>query len=154
MSFSTVGAQAVFFTVVVGLFVLVVQTYNEYTTETGGGAIDQHAVLKGRLDTAIRVSSVAYSNATDPDSVTVAVDNSGSTTLEVACVDVYLDRTWVSADDVTLTLLNTSVDSRLWDPGETLRVVAQKDLATGDHEATVVSCNGVAATRIFYACCG
>lgn len=154
MSFSTVGAQAVFFTVVVGLFVLVLQTYNDYTTQTGSGAIDQHVLLKERLETALSVEVVAYNNATDPDTVTIDAVNDGSTELKISCLDVYVDRTWISDDDFTAALLNTSVDPQLWNPGETLRIAIQQDVASGDHEVTVVTCNGVAATRIFAACCG
>ncbi|MFH1722125.1 MAG: hypothetical protein ABH950_05935 [Candidatus Altiarchaeota archaeon] len=154
MSFSTVAAQAVFFTVVLTVFVLLVSTYNDYITDTGAEVLGQHNSLKDRLETDIKVIGFTYDNSTTPDNVAIILENSGETKLKTNCIDAYIDRVWVADDTITITLLNTSFDPTLWNPGEQARIDIEENLLTGDHELSVVTCEGVLANKLFYTCCG
>ncbi|MFC2154634.1 hypothetical protein ACFLRC_04065 [Candidatus Altiarchaeota archaeon] len=149
MSFSTVGAQAVFYTVVMAFLLLLVQTFNDYTTETSDSVLVQYNNLKGQLETETDITSISYDNATSPDNTTLSLKNTGSKNLKTTCIDVYLDRVWVSNSSLTKTLLNTTHDPTLWNPDEELEIVVERDLSAGDHEAIVVACNGVSDSRLF-----
>ena len=103
-------------------------------------------------NTAIALANVTHNTSTDPHTITVTVNNSGTTTLSVADTDLLLDGEYATVGNQTLETASGTIaaggnDTDLWQPGETLSLTVRENYSTG-LSATVVTENGVADREV------
>jgi flagellar protein FlaF len=103
-------------------------------------------------NTAIAIANLSHDTSTDPHTITVDVNNSGTTTLSVADTDLLLEGEYATVADRTLetdsgTITAGGSGTDLWQPGETLSLTVRANYSTG-LAATVVTDNGVADREV------
>ena len=111
------------------------QTMSEY--------LEASKRIKQMMDTSISIESVQV----EGDDVTMQILNDGSTSLLPDCADFFIDRNYISPDE--LQIIDDDFDPGIWNPGETLLMVATYPLDGANHEARAVTCNGVLDSVIF-----
>ena len=137
MGFGVSGASAIIF---LGLLIAGVTMYStaDATVERVSEARDDDAErLLDRRNTDIDVANATFVNGTD--TLTIAVENTGSTTLSVNDTTLLVNNTYrsltgASVDGVTAT--------DLWEPGAVLRLNASTDVWSSSR-VTIVTENGV-----------
>ena len=115
MGFGVSGASAIIF---LGLLIAGVTAYS--ATDAAGERIreanqDNHERLLDRRNTAINVTNATLVSG----NLTVAVENTGSTTLSVNDTTVLVNNTYYSTSGANV---DGVVATDLWEPGETLRM--------------------------------
>jgi archaellum component FlaF (FlaF/FlaG flagellin family) len=148
MGLSTIYANIILFVLVLGLLYVLMTEFSDYFRQTTPEVKNQADYLTERVGTSVALASMT----TNGNDVIFYVVNDGKTTLNLNCTDFYLDRTWVKRSDfIELTVLNTTFDPGLWNPGEWAKMRTQ--YPTGDglpHEGKIVTCNGVSDSMVFY----
>lgn len=139
MGFSVSGSAAIIFLAAfVSFGVLYTSAYNSY--ELIDQAEDDKAnQLLGQQNTALEI--VAIETNTTDDTVSVTVENTGTTEIHVEDTDLLLNGTYQTS-------MTTSVDGdatrTLWLPGENLTMEADYDPA-GTVRVKVITIHGIAA---------
>ncbi|WP_299266891.1 hypothetical protein [Halorientalis sp.] len=142
MGFSVSGSAAIVF---VGMFIGfgilsgAVSDGHERVSDARDARAD--AALETE-NTAINVTSAEYLGTTDR--LTVLVENTGATAIEVNTTDFLIENRYVTDWQASATVADTN-DTRLWLPGEQLNITVR----TSDVPArvTVVTGTGVARTE-------
>ena len=142
MGFSTSGATAIVFVgllVGVGILSPTVESAGERVSDAESASRDR---LLRQQNTAVVVAGTAY-NASN-DTLTVSVNNTGSTSLSVDRTDLLVDGRYRAPDrfDVAGTANRT-----VWTPGTRLDLTVTGVLAEPDR-VKVVTGPGVAATEV------
>jgi flagellar protein FlaF len=140
MGFASSGAAAVLF---VGLLVgasVLLPTLQETRERTTEAQEEKHERLLDRRNSDVSTVAVEYNATTDR--LTVEVENTGSTTLTVADVDVLVDGVYRSDADLDV---GGEAGRRLWHPGE--RLTATVPTATRPDRVKVVTGTGIALTE-------
>ncbi|GAD51309.1 hypothetical protein MBEHAL_0069 [Halarchaeum acidiphilum MH1-52-1] len=122
MGFSTSGAVAILLIaglISAGAIVPAVQSSAD-AVEHAFNDRTNHAVAIDNTDIALR--NVTYDG--DDDTVTVTVENDGTTTLAVADTDLLLDGDYVTD---RRTAVDGGDDRTAWAPGETLTITIDRD---------------------------
>ncbi|QSX00284.1 flagellin [Haloterrigena alkaliphila] len=143
MGFSTSGATAIIFVgmlVAVGIAYPVLQTAHEDRTTAIDDRDDRTLDLR---NTAIELNETSYDGTTD--NLTVNVTNTGSTTLSVSETDLLIDGVYEPNGDWLETRVNGTTGRDLWQPGETLSIVASS--ADRPNRVKLVTEHGVAVTE-------
>lgn len=139
MGFSVSGASAV---ILVGLLVSAATLYPavDRGAERRTAAVDAREERSlARQNTAVAVAGATH----DPgnDTLTVAVENTGATTLSVPAVDLLVDGTYAAPGTAAV---DGDVGTDLWAPGETLTLSVAA--TTAPDRVKVVTGPGVAVT--------
>lgn len=121
--------------------------YNGYERVQDAQQLQQERALSTD-NTALRIAAVMHNTSTDPHTITVTANNTGTTTLSIADTDLLLEGEYAAVDDRTLetdtgTIAAGGTATDLWQPGESLTLTVRENYSTG-LSATVVSENGVA----------
>ncbi|GAB7095311.1 hypothetical protein JCM30237_24640 [Halolamina litorea] len=141
MGFSVSGATAVLF---VGLLVGAATLYpavDQYAERTADAANADDERLLTQRNTAIETVNATY-NAT-ADELTVAVRNTGASTLSVSKTDLLVDGSYARFSAANTTVSGDPATD-IWAPGQTLRVTLSDPAEPS--RVKVVSGPGVAVT--------
>ncbi|MFC2163210.1 hypothetical protein ACFLRF_05965 [Candidatus Altiarchaeota archaeon] len=139
MGYSTVmGHMIVFMTILTAIGLLVVEV-SEYLTTTTKDVDYQQESLKDQLETGISLTSTTY----DATEYYIYATNTGKTTLEVDCMDVFIDREYLPQDNYSITITDLTFDPTLWNPDESIEINAYWTPVAGTKEIRITSCNGV-----------
>lgn len=137
MGFSISGSTVVIF---IGLLVSAATLYPavDGAQEARADAIDDKSErMLVTTNTAVAITDVD----TTGDSVVVAVENTGTTTLEVGAVDLLVDGAYRLPDT---TAVGDNAETTTWQPGERLELTISN--ASNPDRVKVVTGPGVAAT--------
>lgn len=141
MGFSVSGSTAILFIAMfVSFGVVYTASYNSFerVTEAKGGEMDQ---MLNQRNTGLNITDTTYSGG----NLTVSVNNTGATSLNLEDTDVLVDGSYVTDSDVVDRDVDGDVDTSLWLPGETLSVTVN---ATSPARVKVVTGLGVADTEV------
>lgn len=140
-----------------GVFVIAVSSIMTLCIIFGDYVSGLHGVYDyekevGETDrTEIDIKNVTYI----PGILNMTIKNTGSelirktSDLKKECIDIFIDDEWLPHENFSITLLNTSHDPLLWNPGEYVLLNASKTLNSGNHVISVVVCNGVKDSETF-----
>lgn len=137
MGFGVSGASAIIF---LGLLIAGVTMYSaaDHTVERLSEASDDEGErVLDRRNTAINVTNATYVGATQ--NLTVAVENTGSTTLSVNGTTILVNNSHRPMENATV---DGIAATDLWAPGEVLRLNTSEG-ATAPSRVTIVTENGV-----------
>lgn len=140
VGFSVSGATAIIF---VGAFISVGMAYS--AASNGHEVVSDaqssvHEDALARQNTALNVTNASYTSG----SLTVKVENAGSTALSVNDTDVVVDNQYVASFGSRT--VDGDAQTDLWLPGETLTVT--KSLAQRPSHVKVVTEHGVSETVV------
>ena len=141
MGFSVSGAVAVVF---VGLLVSAATLYPavDRASERRADAVDaRNERALERQNTAISLVNATYN--TSQGTLTVTVENTGASTLDVRAVDLLVDGTYATPEAANATVERNSATD-IWSPGETLTLARNEPDAPG--RVLVATGLGVAVT--------
>ena len=137
MGFSVSGSAAIIFLAAfVSIGILYTSAYNSFERVEAAADADAADLLE-QQNTDIEIRDVTN---TTIDSVTITVENTGSTTLRVDRTDVLLNGTYQNPESITVD--GESAD--LWAPGETVTIDVGYE-PSGTIRVTIVSGPGVSA---------
>lgn len=141
MGFSVSGATAIIFLAMfVSFGIAYSAAYNGFERVTDAES-DHDDRMLDRRNTALDITATNYSDG----NLTVAVNNTGSTALDVTDTDVLVDGSYVTAANLTADV-NGDTETDLWLPGETLHLdISVQPKPT---RVKVVTETGVAATEV------
>jgi flagellar protein FlaF len=137
-----VSTSASLLVIFVGVFVALGTVYTAGSTavdrvnDAGSDRVEHHTAIQ---ETRINVTSAEYDSGT----LTVRVNNTGSTALSVNGTDMLVDGAYVSLDDFTATVDGESTDS--WDLEQQL-VLQTDSFGTAPDRVKVVTEVGIAGT--------
>ena len=141
MGFSVSGATAVLF---VGLLVSAATLYpavDRYTDRRSAATTAAEERELTRQNTAIEAVNATYNATTDE--LTVAVRNTGASTLAIPETDLLVDGEYTQLAPANTTVAG-STTTEVWAAGETLTITVSR--AAGPDQIKVVSGPGVAVT--------
>jgi archaellum component FlaF (FlaF/FlaG flagellin family) len=102
--------------------------------------------------TRMEIVSLQFDNLTAPDNTSIVLNNTGRNKIEMAYLDVWIDRIRLPRDSGNRTIEivgQNAVNPLHWDPGETVKIDVMLNLATGTHRAIVSTEYGVQAELPF-----
>lgn len=148
MGFSTLVVQVMFFSfmllVLVGVFVITKQNLLDDRKSLDA----KRDLAVDRISTQINIENVTYGLG----KTTIWVRNEGSTVLNPAYLEIYLDQTRVERNDsgrTTRVLAPDLYNPGLWDPDELLEINYTLGLATNNHSVKIVTEYTISDTKIF-----
>jgi len=113
---------------------------------------DRTDILEPQMKSAVGWAGFNSTNITAEEiNVTLYLENTGSTNLQTDCLDLFIDLAWVDHSDLETLPRPSTFDPMLWNPSEQLQLSTLQDIDVGEHNATVVTCGGVAADGRFNA---
>jgi flagellar protein FlaF len=140
MGFSVSGSAALIFVAAfIGFGMFYTASANSFETVNDARDASADRTLE-QQNTAIELRSVLYNSTAD--SLNITVDNTGSTELSVAAVDVLANDQYLSG---YRTAVDGSTGTDLWLPGETLTINAT-GVTTDPGRAKLVTGPGIEAT--------
>lgn len=83
-----------------------------------------------------------YTNTTNSDNLTLYFLNTGEKTLEITCIDMYMQHGWVNKTNITKDITPKAINPRLLDPTERLAITIATKQDVGSHNASLVTCEG------------
>ena len=142
MGFSVSGSAAIIF---VGIFLAFSSAYtasaNGFERVTDArSAVDEEAL--DQQNTALSVTNATYDAGND--TLTVEAVNEGTTTLEIAAVDLLVDNAY--RDNFTVRTVGGDNSTGLWLPGERLHL--EVNATTQPNRVKIVSGPGVADAEV------
>jgi archaellum component FlaF (FlaF/FlaG flagellin family) len=144
MGYSTVLGHMVLFTFILIAISFLIGEVNDYFTDTTKDVEYQQENLKEQLWTEISLTTVTY----DSTDYYIYANNTGKTTLETDCMDVFVDREFIPESNYSITILDTDFDPTLWNPDERIEIDAWWSPQTGTREIKAVTCNGVSDSKL------
>ena len=147
MGFSTVTAETMFFIAVVLLSAGLISLFSVYVDQTKGAISDKQQYITSQLRTDIAITNI-YNSSGD---LLIYVKNVGNQQLKTACVELYVDGSWVPLAQNRITDPSTAAEVADWDAQATIKLdPASAPLNSGSvHEAKFVTCNGIWDTEGF-----
>lgn len=144
MGFSVSASAAIIFVAMfmsMGILYPAVANGVEDVSDARADSADQ---LLDQQNTAITVATVSYDAPST--TLTVAVDNTGTTDLSVAATDVLVNNSYVTPSTTTV---DGDASTDLWLPGERLTVEADVSLtADGSNRVVVVTHHGISQAEV------
>jgi len=110
--------------------------------DLAGALDDQGLQVSENVRTSVQVISDSGSNNVyddDEETLTLLVKNVGTTALDAdeSQLDVLVNGEFVTSDELSVAALD-STDEHTWARGEVVEVTVDRELAPGDHRATVI----------------
>ncbi|WP_327052573.1 fla cluster protein FlaF [Halomicrococcus gelatinilyticus] len=141
MGFSVSGSTAILFIAMfVSFGVMYTASYNgfERVSDAKGEEMDQ---MLTQRNTELNITDTSYSGG----NLTVTVNNTGSTSLDIEDTDVLVNGSYVTDSDIEARDVDGDVNTTLWLPGETLTV---KVNVASPARVKIVTTAGVADTEV------
>jgi len=142
MGLASIAASLTLACLVVAAFLALTLSYAEY----GRWELalkERERILEDKIRSSISIVGFNCTNITaDTHNATAYLKNTGLTSMHADCVDYIIDGVWASKPNVEAVPLPGRFDQMVWNPSETLAISAYRDLDPGEHNATLISCQG------------
>jgi archaellum component FlaF (FlaF/FlaG flagellin family) len=152
VGFASIGAFIMLFfalVIVISTFALINGKLVESTSLT-------YQVERERLEsiskTSITITHLSFDNLTDPDTTTLYINNTGQKKLETGTLDAYIDGIRIPRDDANRTIAfaeDYTLNPLHWDPGESMIISVNLNLADATHTARVTTDVGIQDVKTF-----
>ncbi|MFC4551453.1 MULTISPECIES: flagellin [Halorussus] len=142
MGFSVSGATVILFLGIFACFGIAYTAANNGAEMVGAAYEDTTDKALTTQNTAISIASA--NTGSDSKTLSVKVNNTGSTTLSVDDTDILIDGNYTGHDKMDPLTVGGNAETNLWLPGETLRFTITLDWEPS--RVKVVTENGVAAS--------
>ncbi|MDD9953778.1 MAG: hypothetical protein OXR66_05575 [Candidatus Woesearchaeota archaeon] len=151
MGFGSIATQMVLFIAMVTIAASLVMHMRVFTGQATASIAVQKDRLVEELKTDVTITSLSFSNLTDPHTATIYVKNTGKIKLKLNATDLYIDGSRYTTTERNISIENdTEVNNPLiWDPSEVVKIEGFRNLSGGLHTARVVTDNGVSDEDTF-----
>jgi len=151
LGFSSIGAfMMMFFGLIIIVSTIVIIQTN--LLESASIAYEEGDRLTRVINSRFDILNISYEDATDPDTTTMYVQNTGAEKLLPGDLDIFIDEIYIPKMEANRTIEFASVNKlnpMHWDPDEVLKIDIFIDLANVTHVVTLSNPDGV-KDRTYY----
>ncbi|MFW6383909.1 MAG: fla cluster protein FlaF [Halodesulfurarchaeum sp.] len=125
--------------------------YNGYEQVQDAQQLKQERALAAE-NTELAITNVTHDNSTDPHTITVTANNTGTTSLAVTATDLLLEGEYAEVETTTVGTDSGTIEADtdgtdLFQPGESLTFTVRENYSAG-FSASVVTEHGIADREV------